>query len=210
MVQNLVQKNTVITELLTLHKIKIHFCSPHHPESNGVVERLHSTLAEHIRLLNNQEYGDTPIKTKMIYAILAYNHTIHSVTNLKPIDVIQAHITTNDTFDIKLDQILINDYVNNHKEKTKALYSQINANLVKRKENLVEKLNKDKDDVNEIFKPDQNVYLKKHIRQKHTDRFSKPTKLVSINTKKKTGKTENQEKVHLSNIRRPLQQKYSF
>lgn len=203
-------KNSVVTELLTLHKIKVHFCSPHHPESNGVIERLHSTLAEHIRLLNNQNYSAAPMEQKMIYAILAYNHTIHSSTNLKPIDIIQGHVTSNDIFDLKLDQILVNDYVNSHKEKANILYSQINDKLIKKKEYLAEKRNKNTDDP-EIFQPDQTVYLKKHTRQKHTDKFTQPTKLISINTKKKTGVTEKQGKVHLSNIKRPLiRKKYSF
>ncbi len=91
-------KNTIVTELLSLHKIKVHFCSPYHPESNGIAERFHSTLSEHIRLLNNQNFANATIQNKIVYAVLAYNHTIHSTTNLKPIDVVQGHITSDDTF----------------------------------------------------------------------------------------------------------------
>lgn len=40
-------KNSVVTELFQLHKGKIHFIAPHHPQSNGNIERLNSTISEH-------------------------------------------------------------------------------------------------------------------------------------------------------------------
>ena len=46
--------NTLVKELLENHKIKIHFTSSQHPQSNGMIERFHLTLVEHIRLLNNR------------------------------------------------------------------------------------------------------------------------------------------------------------
>lgn len=36
----------------------------------------------------------------MLYEILAYNNLIHSVTRFKPIDIINGHITTNNTFNL--------------------------------------------------------------------------------------------------------------
>ena len=59
-------QNTVIKDLMTLHKIDLHFVTPHHPESNSPVERLHSTLIEHVHLLNTQGHKDESIKVKML------------------------------------------------------------------------------------------------------------------------------------------------
>lgn len=202
-------KNSVVTELLQLHKIQIHFCSPHHPQSNGVVERLHSTLAEHIRLLNNQNFSKTPISQKMIYAILAYNNSLHSATKIKPTDVINGHITEDNPFDINIEQVLLSDYINDHKDKTKILYSKINEKLVNSKELVINKINEKREDP-EIFEPDKTAYVKKHIRQKHADKFSQPTKLLSVNKERKTAKTQSHEKIHLSNLKRPLRNRYSF
>ena len=108
-------KNTVIKDLMTLHKINIHFVTPHHPESNSPVERLHSTLIEHIHLLNTQGYKSEPIKYKMIYAILAYNNSIHSATKFKPIDLISGHVSSDDPFDLDLEKQLMSDYVQTHR-----------------------------------------------------------------------------------------------
>lgn len=202
-------KNSVVTELLSLHKIKLHFCSPNHPQSNGMVERLHSTLAEHIRLLNNENFARTPINQKMIYAILAYNHSIHSTTNLKPIDVINGHISPNDPFDVKLDQIILNDYVNNHKEKSKLLYSKLNKKLMENKEKVISKINENRDSP-ELFQPNQQIYVRKHTRQKLSDKFSKPTEITSTNLNRKTVATSSNNKIHMDNLKRPLRNTYSF
>ena len=113
-------KNSVVKELLAVHKINVHFISTQHPESNGIIERFHSTLIEHIRLLNNQnQYKKEPIELKIDYALLAYNNTVHSVTNLKPYEIITGHLNTNSAFDIDIDQKLVNNYISNHREKKK-------------------------------------------------------------------------------------------
>ena len=66
----------------------------------------------------------TLISQKIIYAINAYNHSLHSSTKLKPIDIIKGHITNDNPFDINIDQtLLLNDYSIDHKEKTKILYA---------------------------------------------------------------------------------------
>lgn len=202
-------KNSVVTELFQLHKIKTHFCSPNHPQSNGMIERLHSTLSEHICLLNNTGFKTTPISQKMIYAILAYNHSIHSATNFKPIDIINGHISADDPFDIDISKILISEYIQNHKEKSKVLYSKLNENLIQRKETVAKKLNKESDDP-EIFQENQEVYPKKHTRQKASNKFSKPVKIKSINKTRKTAETDSHGKIHLSNLKRPFRKRYSF
>lgn len=202
-------KNNVITELLLLHKLKIHFGSPHHPASNGIVERMHSTLAEHVRLLNNQGFSKSPITHRVTYAILAYNHTIHSVTKMKPIDVINGHISNNDPFNQNLEQLLLSNYVSEHKEKSKLLYSKINEKLLENKTKLIGKLN-EKRDTPDLFQPDQVVYIRKHERKKLADKFSKPTEIKSVNPERKTITTETHGKIHMDNLKKPLRNTYSF
>lgn len=196
-------------ELLQLQKIKVHFISPNHPQSNGQIERLHSTLTEHIRLLNAQGFQSTPVKNKIIYAINAYNHSIHSATKYKPTDIINGHTSSNDPFDLEIEKLLINDYVIEHKEKSKLLYSKINSDLIQRKERVIQIVNK-KCDQPDIFAIPQKVFLKKQIRQKHTNKFTKSTPLQTVNPERKTISTETQNKVHMSNIKRPLRKTFSF
>lgn len=202
-------KNSVINDLLSLHKIKIHFCSPNHPQSNSLVERLHSTIIEHIRLLNTQGFENDCMESKMAYAILAYNHSIHSATKLKPIDIINGHINTDNPFDIDIDKILINNYLNDHKEKVKLMYSNINQKLIENKEKVITKLNANRDDP-EIFEPDSKVFVKKHIRQKNANKFHKSTNITDINPERKVVSTNTQDKIHMDNLKRPLKKTYNF
>lgn len=66
----------------------IHITTPvQHSTSNGQVERTHSTLIELIRFLSTQ--NKTSSTDEIFNAVKAYNETIHSVTNEKPIDIKQ-------------------------------------------------------------------------------------------------------------------------
>lgn len=100
--------------------------------------------------------------------------------------------------------IIINNSVNEHKEKSKLLHSQINENLIKQKEKVIGKINSKDRDNPDLFEVGQEVRVKKHVRQKNARKFARPTKIVSLNTKRKTATTGPRDKVHLSNIKRPL------
>jgi len=116
---------------------------------------------------------------KIIYAILAYNNSIHSVTKLKPIDIINGHINNENPFNIEIDKILINDYINEHKERIKLMFSKINENIRNSKDKIITRLNEIRDDP-ALFQPQAQVYVKKHIRQKTSNKFQQPTVLTTV------------------------------
>lgn len=200
-------KNSVIKELLQTHKVKLHFISSQHPESNGMVERFHSTLIEHIRLFNNQkEFKNEPIEVKVNYAILAYNNTIHSATNLKPYEITTGHYDAENPFNIEIENQLVNNYVSNHKEKLKILYQKINQDLQNKKQKVIGKANENREQLpTEIPKT---VYVKnKQSQGKTRNKYNKET-LLETNEQLKTAKIlarhgNTQSKIHLTNIKRP-------
>lgn len=199
-------KNTIIKELLAFHRIEVHFNSSQHPESNGIVERFHSTLIEHIRIFNNRkEFENEPLHTKVRYAILAYNNTIHSVTKLRPIQVITGHLETKDPIEADIDRQLTTNYISNHKEKTKLLYKILNETIEEKKEKVVMKINKNKETLPEV--PTEILVKNKQKQSKLKNKY-KPEKVESINKELKTAnitKTHHNtsERIHLSNIKRP-------
>lgn len=71
--------NQLFTEFTQLHKIQNHKTLPHSPNDNGNIERFHSTLLEHLRLLKLQQKNE-PVINLMPYVILAYNSSVHSFT----------------------------------------------------------------------------------------------------------------------------------
>lgn len=60
-----------------------------HSESNGQVERFHSTLLELSRCIQRQQLIQDPIDL-IILSTNKYNQSIHSVTKLKPIDALHT------------------------------------------------------------------------------------------------------------------------
>ena len=64
----------------------MYFTPPNHSESNGTVERFHSTIAEIFRCIKTT-YEDLNIKEIFNIACAQYNNSIHSAIKLKPREV---------------------------------------------------------------------------------------------------------------------------
>lgn len=54
----------------------------------------------------------------MLFAVLAYNNSIHSATDKKPIEIINGHLDSRDPLDILLEKQYLQNYINKHKEIT--------------------------------------------------------------------------------------------
>ncbi|XP_014293881.1 uncharacterized protein [Halyomorpha halys] len=63
-----------------------HLNTPGHPKSRGVIERLHGTLSDHLRVYQLDK-GLEPDEA-MIRAIAAYNHSVHMVTGFAPFEIL--------------------------------------------------------------------------------------------------------------------------
>lgn len=122
-------KNLLLKEFAQLHNIKLHFISVNNPQSNGAIEKFHSSALEHIRILG-QTNSNFTTNELMVYAVIGYNNSIHSATNKKPIDIINGHINNRDPFDIDLEGIYLQHYINRHRDTTKELYHNINKTLL--------------------------------------------------------------------------------
>lgn len=198
--------SALVKELLALHGIEIHFVSSQHPESNGAVERFHSTLIEHIRLLNlRTEFQKETIETKVKYALLAYNNSIHSVTGLTPLEIVQGHIADNSPLKINLEQRLVNDYITKHRDRMVYLYRNLQENLEKNKETTMASRNKTRENPPEL--PDT-IYVKnRQLQGKTKTKYNQETVEQTISP---TGTLQiiprhhnTQTKIHVSNVKRP-------
>ena len=199
-------KNNLLQEFLKLHKIDIRFTCPQNPSSNGIVERFHSTLIEHIRLFNNREnFKNQPIATKVLYALIAYNNTKHSATKLTPFEIKSGHIDDDTPLEILSNEPLISDYCQVHKENSKLMYENIHKTLDTGKAKVISTFNEKREKLPEI--PEKVFVRNKQKCIKTKNQYDHETLRV-VDTKLKTGKivprTQNKtEKIHLSNIKRP-------
>lgn len=70
-------------------KIKHLFSSPYHPQTQGALERSHSTLKEYLKSYINDNQDNWP---RYVYtAMLAYNTAVHSTTHYSPYELLFGH-----------------------------------------------------------------------------------------------------------------------
>lgn len=100
--------------------IQMYFTPSNHSETNGIVERFHSTLAEIFRCIKGR-HEDLSQKEQFMIACTQYNETIHSATKLKPREIYFG-IKDQDTRPLDIDEII---------EKRNKLYDEVTLELKK-------------------------------------------------------------------------------
>lgn len=148
--------NSLIRELLDFYKIELHVGTPNNTNSMGLIERFHSTLLEIYRLAK-YERKLTDASTVMTFAIMAYNHSIHSVTGLTPFEVVLGHTEAKNAFDINLDKEYMQILMRDHKRRTKFLYKSLTDKMLQIKENTK---NKRGGETSFNINPDDTIFFK--------------------------------------------------
>lgn len=199
-------KNNLVKQILATQHIDIHFITPNHPDSNGPIERLHSTLLEHIRIFRvKEETKKKNIEELVQLALLAYNNTIHTNTGKSPNEILFGETV------LEIDQPKTNDnIISDYTDKMKLLHEMVQTTNKRQKEKYIEYHNKSIVNPQNLFKPGQKVYLKENPTRGHktTAKFKGPFILTSVNPDNtatiQLDATTN-KKVHLSNLKTLLQ-----
>lgn len=183
--------NQLFSEFTQLHKINHHRTLPHTPNDNGNIERFHSTLLEHLRILKLQQ-KDEPINHLIPYAIIAYNSSVHSFTKCRPYDIINGHFDPRDPIDIDITKHLLQQYTQTHRQQMKLVYDIINETSLANRTHIINNMNKTREPETE-YQPQQQVFISNPMasRQKLASRFTADTVLadlpVHIYTSKRRG-----------------------
>lgn len=151
-------------------------------ESNGQVEKTHSTIIEIINT-NKYKFPNTDTKTLVNLAISLYNDSIHSATKFSPREII---FNNNNLID-----------PNQIDENAQQLYDKVKVNIEKARTSQ-EKRNKSKEDPPHLD-PNQEVFLIPNIRKK-LDPRAKPTNANEITDK--TFRNNKRIKRHKNKIKR--------
>ncbi|CAK1593440.1 unnamed protein product [Parnassius mnemosyne] len=158
--------NELIKEFLSFYKIEQHIGTPNSPSSMGIIERFHSTIIEVYRLAK-YERKPTDAASVMTYSVLAYNNTIHSVTELTPFEVVFGHTDTGSPFNTEFDKQYLQHLVRDHAKRTKFLYKYLAENMVAIKE----KIRKKKGGEDEmVFQCGKTIFAKDTNKRKSKDK----------------------------------------
>ena len=170
-------KNSIIQKLLEGYKIKIHFGTPMNPQSQGSVERFHSTLIEHVRCL--QEKRSDSIFQQIKLAIIAYNSSITKTTGFTPFELTFGHTSLKDPMEFRYSKDYYQQYINDHKERLQHLYERVKNKNEQTKQQYVNR-SKEKEQL-KTFKIAELVYVRNNTRNKLTNLYSGPFKIVKLN-----------------------------
>ena len=199
--------SSMMREFALTHNINLHYTSSQRPESQGIVERFHSTLIEHMRVLNERnEFKRETVQSKVLHALLSYNNSVHSALgSFTPFELLYGHTTQHTLLDLTVDQALANNYLSRHKEKMSAVYALTREQMHARKAKVIEKLNEDREDLPPI--PDK-IHVKTVQKQSKTKPQYNEETIKSINAELKTAEIvprhhNTKPKIHLANVRRP-------
>lgn len=183
--------NQIFLEFMRLHRINHHKILAYSPNENGIIERFHSTLLEHLRLLKLEQRGES-VTHLIAYAILAYNSSIHSFTKCRPLDLITGHLDPRDPVDINLSENILQQYMIEHRNKMQKVYDLINDSSLHLRTQITENANKNREPEKQ-YSPEQQVFIRNPnaSRQKLAPRFTHDTVLanlpIHIYTKRKRG-----------------------
>lgn len=195
----------LVKELLKTHKINVHFTTPSHHESNSIVERFHSTIIEHLRILR-EVHPDEANSDLMDYAIIGYNNSIHSATKFTPFELTFGHTNLRNPHEIFLPDTFFTEYVNTHCERLKHVYENLAETLKAQKEKVVSKTNTLGDE-NKEFKVNQIVYkINPNIRNKKNKKHLGPYTIVELldrNRVKIKSDKNKIETIHIKELKKP-------
>ena len=196
----------IVKELLKLHKIKVHFTTPWHHESNAIVERFHSTIIEHLRILREM-YPNEANSDLMDYAIIGYNSSIHSSTNFTPFELTFGHTNSRNPEEIFYSKSFFSEYVQSHRDKLKHIYGNVAEKLRTQKENVILKRNT-MGDQNE-FKLGKTVYkINPNTRNKKNKKYLGPYVIIEILDRNRVkiankSKINKIEVIHIKELKKP-------
>lgn len=170
--------------------VQMYFTPANHSETNGIVERFHSTLAEIFRCIKGR-HEDLSQKEKFLIACTQYNETIHSATKLKPREIFFG-IKDQDVRPLDINEII---------EKRNKLYEEVTLELSKTQKANLDQRNKHLENAPKLQENDQIYHKVQGIKNKTNEKYSE-VHVKNDNTK--TFIDDMNRRLHKMKIRRIL------
>lgn len=166
--------------------VTVYLTPSHHSESNGAVERMHSTIIELYRILKNTS-PELSVQDRIAIAVEKYNNTIHSSIGKTPKEILIPRS--------RLAEPLTLEQLEETRNKT---YDEVLVKLQEVKEKQQKTHNKDRIEPPTLA-PGKTIYVKdKVIKAKHKNRF----KREQVQTNHRVSvELDNGRRIHKDNVK---------
>lgn len=168
--------------------IQIYFTPSNHSETNGIVERFHSTLAEIFRCIKGR-HEDLSQKEKFMIACTLYNETIHSATKLKPREIFFG-VKDQDIRPLNIEEMI---------EKRNEFYDEVTLELKKTQKSTLDQRNKYRQDEPKLEPNDKAFHRVQGIKNKTAERYSA---VHVVEDRTKTFVDDMNRRLHKNNLKR--------
>jgi hypothetical protein len=162
--------NSTIKNLLLSYKIEPYYVSANHSDSQGLIERSHSTLLELLNIVRKEE-RNISIKDALDLSIIAYNNTLNQKHKLTPNEMTYGIGKIDFLNDINgIEMLEMNAKENT--DRLSLLHKVIKERIIKEKQERTEKLNKDREKTPEL-RENENIMLKATHHRKAKEKYFK-------------------------------------
>lgn len=198
-------RSNLLNEMNTSLGIDHILCSPYHPESNGALERTHSSIKEFLRFYvdASKDSWDTFLPS----AVFSFNNSVHATTNFTPFELMYGRKVT-----LENNNLTYNDYFSSLLDKFEMLHRKTRENIKNKKEKYKEKYDETHQSPFFQYWPGHFALvqdLSSGIARKLNPRYKGPYKVIRIKFPNVTLDVKGQEKTYHANLLKPFFQSFS-
>ncbi|XP_039293950.1 uncharacterized protein LOC120353595 [Nilaparvata lugens] len=160
--------NAGLRDFLRLYGIEPYYVTPGHPDSQGLVERTHSTLIEILNAIQLENKTNTT-ETNMKLAVIAFNNTLNSTLKMSPMEI--TYGISNNPFVNGITERLVTEQLSQqYLERVNLVHKMIKNKIEEEKQKRTEKLNVNREKNVEI---ENEPHIKSTFNKKTKPKFIK-------------------------------------
>lgn len=172
--------NAILRDLCLLYDIKVTHSSVGHPQSNGSLERFHSTLLEMIRIHMTEHPDEHPFNA-LPYAVICYNNSTNKTHGFTPYELVFGHTSSRPPETLYNQEELVTKYVRDLNNRLSYYYKVARARTETQKQKAKVRFDAHVSKETPEYQIGQKVYLKEsQIADKLCNKFNGPFEILEL------------------------------
>lgn len=135
--------NAGLRDFLKLYEVEPYYVTPGHPDSQGLIERTHSTLIELLNSIQLQNRNNTT-EANMKTAVIAFNNTLNSTLKMTPMEITFG-ISENSFLNDTTEQLITEERTKEYHDRLQLIHRLVKDKVEMEKQTRTELLNKNRE-----------------------------------------------------------------